>query len=49
MTNKPTIAILAAQLEKKDKKIGELRAQLEEALEINQELREPRIDSFYDL
>ena len=43
------ITSLTAQLEQNEKMIDALRSQLEEALEINQDIREPSIDSFYDL
>ncbi len=43
------INTLYSKLQIKDKQIGALRSQLEEALEVNQELREPSIDSYEDL
>ncbi len=43
------INALYSELEQKNKDIEELQSQLEEALEVNQELQEPRIDSFHDL
>ena len=43
------INTLYSKLQTKDQLITALRSQLEEALEANEELREPAIDSFYDL
>ncbi len=43
------INILYSQLQARDQLIVKLRSQLEEALEANEELQEPAIDSFYDL
>ncbi len=48
-TDQKLINTLYSQLLAKEKEIEELQSELEEALEVNQGLREPSIDSFHDL
>ncbi len=43
------IATLNTTIEQKDKQIEQLQSLLDEALEVNQGLQEPIIDSFHDL